>query len=307
MIVRAIGPSLTNFGVPGALADPALELHGPGAFITITNDNWRDTQETEIEATGIAPSNDLESAIVAMLPPGAYTAVVRGNNNGTGVGLVEAYDLDSAADAQLANISTRGFVDTGDNVMIGGFILGNGSANARVLIRAIGPSLTAFGVPNALADPTLELHNNNGAIIAANDDWRDTQQAEIEATGIPPSDDRESAIVGTLAPGAYTAIVRGKNNTTGVALVEAYQLGDASSPSPTPSPTAPTDSDRNSDSNRNINPAQPQHRPRPNRLAQRQARPPGTNSDCSHRARWWAPGMPSCLTLSSSRVPIHGG
>ena len=237
MIVRAIGPSLTNFGIPGALADPALELHGPGAFVTITNDNWRDTQETEIEATGLAPSNNLESAIVAMLPPGAYTAVVRGNNGGTGVGLVEAYDLEPAADAQLANISTRGFVDSGDNVMIGGFILGNGSANARVLIRAIGPSLTAFGVPDALADPTLELHNNNGDIIAANDDWRDTQQAEIEATGIPPSDDRESAIVQTLAPGAYTAIVRGKNNTTGVALVEAYRLGD-STPTPSPSPTA---------------------------------------------------------------------
>ena len=128
---------------------------------------------------GIAPGHDLESAIVAMLPPGAYTAVVRGNNGGTGVGLIEAYDLDSAADAQLANISTRGFVESGDNVMIGGFILGNGSANARVLIRAIGPSLTAFGVPDALADPTLELRNNNGALLAANDDWRDTQEAEI--------------------------------------------------------------------------------------------------------------------------------
>jgi hypothetical protein len=227
---------LTNFGIPGALADPVLELHGPGAFATITNDNWRDTQEAEIQATGIAPSNDLESAIVATLPPGAYTAIVRGSSDGTGVGLVEAYDLTSAAGAQLANISTRGFVDSGDNVMIGGFILGNGSANARVLIRAIGPSLAVFGVPNALGDPTLELHTNNGDIIAANDNWRDTQQAEIEATGIPPSDDRESAIIGTLAPGAYTAILRGKNDTTGVALVEAYQL---SSPTPTPSPTPP--------------------------------------------------------------------
>jgi hypothetical protein len=238
VVVRAIGPSLTNFGVPGALADPALELHGPGAFVTITNDNWRDSQEIEIEATGLAPSDNLESAIVATLPPGAYTAVVRGNNGGTGVGLVEAYDLDSAADAQLANISTRGFVDTGDNVMIGGFILGNGNTNARVLIRAIGPSLTAFGVPDALADPTLELHNNNGDLIVANDDWKDTQQAEIEATGIPPSDDRESAIVQTLVPGAYTAIVRGKNNTTGVALVEAYKLSGASTPSPTATATS---------------------------------------------------------------------
>ena len=238
VIARAIGPSLTNFGIPGALADPSLELHGPGAFVTITNDNWRDTQETEIEATGIAPSNDLESAIVAMLPPGAYSAVVRGNNGGTGVGLVEAYDLEPVTDAQLANISTRGFVDLGDNVMIGGFILGNGGASAKVLIRAIGPSLAAFGVPNALADPTVELHNNNGDIIAANDNWKDTQQAEIEATGIPPTDDRESAIVQTLAPGAYTAVVRGKNDTTGVALVEAYRLGDPATPTPSPTPTA---------------------------------------------------------------------
>jgi hypothetical protein len=237
VIVRAIGPSLTSLGIPGALADPVLELHGPGSFVTITNDNWRDTQETEIEATGVAPSNDLESAIVAMLPPGAYTAVVRGDNGGTGVGLVEAYDLEAATDAQLANISTRGFVDLGDNVMIGGFILGNGGASVRVLIRAIGPSLEAFGVPNALADPTVELHNINGDIIGANDDWKDTQQAEIEATGIPPTDDRESAIVQTLAPGNYTAVVRGKNETTGVALVEAYRLGGPTAPTPSPTPT----------------------------------------------------------------------
>jgi len=226
VIIRAIGPSLTNLGIPGALVDPVLELHGPGGFVTITNDNWRDTQETDIKATGIAPSNNLESAIVAMLPPGAYTAIVRGNNSGTGVGLIEAYDLNAAVGSQLANISTRGFVDSGDNVMIGGFILGNGSANARVLLRAIGPSLTNFGIPGALDDPTLELHNNNGDIIAANDDWRETQQVEIKATGIPPSDNRESAIIQPLAPGAYTVIVRGKNNATGVALVEAYRLAD---------------------------------------------------------------------------------
>src|ERR1043166_2868356 len=239
VIARAIGPSLTNLGVPGALADPSLELHGPGGFVTITNDNWRDNQEAEIEATGVAPSIDLESAIVAMLPPGAYAAVVRGNDGGTGVGLVEAYDLDTAADAQLPNISTRGFVDLGDNVMIGGFILGNGGASARVIVRAIGQSLTAAGVPNALADPTVELHNSNGATIGANDDWRDTQEAEIEGTGIPPSDDRESALVQTLAPGAYTAVVIGKNDTTGVALVEAYRLGPVASPTPTP-PATPT-------------------------------------------------------------------
>jgi hypothetical protein len=226
VIVRVIGPSLTNLGVPGALADPVLELHGPGGFVTLTNDNWRDSQEAEIKATGIVPSNNLESAIVAMVPPGAYTAIVRGNNNGSGVGLIEAYDLNAAANSQLANISTRGFVDSGDNVMIGGIILGNGSANARVLLRAIGPSLTNFGVPNALDDPVLELHNSNGDIIVANDNWRDTQETEIKATGIPPSDNREAAIIQSLPPSAYTAIVRGKNNTTGVALIEAYRLVD---------------------------------------------------------------------------------
>ena len=196
-------------------------------FITILNNDWRDTQEAEIEATGIAPTHEVESAIVAMLPPGAYTAIVSENNGGTGVGLIEAYDLASAADAQLANISTRGFVESGDNVMIGGFILGNGNMNTRVLIRAIGPSLTPFGVPDALTDPTLELRNNNGALLAENDDWRDNQEAEIAATGIPPSDDRESAIVQDLAPGAYTAIVRGMNGMIGVALVEAYRLATA--------------------------------------------------------------------------------
>ncbi|HKP03643.1 MAG TPA: choice-of-anchor Q domain-containing protein [Chthoniobacterales bacterium] len=227
VIIRAIGPSLTNFGVAGALADPILELHGPGSFATIINNNWRDTQEAEITATGLAPSHDLESAIVTNLSPGSYTAIVRGTNNGTGIGLVEAYDLDGATDTRLANISTRGFVDTGNNVMIGGFIVGNGSAGIRVLVRAIGPSLTAFGVPNALSDPTLELHSSNGTIIGTNDDWRDTQETAISQTGLQPSDDHEAAILRDLPPGAYTAIVRGRDNTTGVALVEAYHVGSA--------------------------------------------------------------------------------
>lgn len=225
VIVRAIGPSLTDFGISGALADPVLELHGPGGFITITNNNWRDTQQSEIEFTGIPPSNDLESAIVATLPPGAYTAIVRGLSDGTGVGLVEAYDLDSAANSKLANISTRGFVDTGENVMIGGLIGGPASAGGGpMLVRAIGPSLTGFGVPNALQDPTLELRDGHGNLIASNNDWRDTHQAAIESTGIPPSEAKESAILSTLAPGTYTAIVRGTNNGTGVGLVEVYNL-----------------------------------------------------------------------------------
>jgi hypothetical protein len=227
VIVRGIGPSLTSQGVPGALADPTLELHDSTGATIASNDNWKDTQQADIQATGIPPSNDLESAIVATLPANnsAYTAILRGKNNTTGVGLVEAYDLDQAANSKLANISTRGFVDTGDNVMIGGFILGpSGASSAKVIARAIGPSLTASGVANALQDPTLELHDANGTTIASDDNWKDTQQSEIEATGIPPTDDRESAIVATLAPGNYTAIVRGKNNTTGVGLVEVYNL-----------------------------------------------------------------------------------
>ena len=224
-IVRGLGPSLTNQGVPGALQDPTLELHDGTGVIIASNDNWRDTQQAEIEATGIAPTNDLESAIVATLPANnsAYTAILRGKNGTSGVGLVEVYDLARSANSRLANVSTRGFVDTGDNVMIGGIIVGPSTAAATmVLVRAIGPSLSS--VPNALQDPTLELHDGNGNLIAFNDNWRDTQQAAIEATGIAPTADAESAILETVAPGNYTAIVRGAGNTTGVGLVEVYDL-----------------------------------------------------------------------------------
>ena len=219
--MRAIGPSLP---VTGALADPILELHGPGAFVTITNDNWRSDQQAEIMATGIPPTNDLESAIVATLPANnsAYTATVRGANNETGVGLVEVYDLDRTADSKLANISTRGQVLTGDNVMIAGMIV-LGGGTQRVIVRAIGPSLT---VPGKLADPTLEVRDGNGSLIHANDNWRSDQEAEIIATGIPPTNDLESALIATLPAGEarYTATVRGVNGTTGVALVEIYAL-----------------------------------------------------------------------------------
>jgi hypothetical protein len=224
VIVRAIGPSLP---VADALADPFLELHDGTGNLIAQNDDWKDTQQVEIEATTIPPTNDLESAIVATLlaNSSAYTAIVRGVNGGTGVGLVEVYDLDRTVDSKLANISTRGFVQTGDNVMIGGLIL-LGQDPLKVIVRAIGPSLAGAGVANALADPTLELHDGNGTLIAFNDNWKDSQQAEIEATTIPPTNDLESAIVATLpANGApYTAIVRGKNDTTGVALVEVYAL-----------------------------------------------------------------------------------
>jgi hypothetical protein len=222
VIVRAIGPSLGDAGLHGALADPILELHDHSGAVIAFNDNWKDTQEAAIVATTIPPTNELESAIVRLLEPGAYTAVVRGKNDGSGVGLVEAYDLDQAgAASQVANISTRGFVDLGDNAMIGGFILGNGLRDSKVIVRAIGPSLP---VSNALADPVLELHNSNGAVIASNDNWKDAQEQEIKATTIPPTNDRESAIVKALPAGSYTAVVRGKGETTGVALVEVYNL-----------------------------------------------------------------------------------
>jgi uncharacterized delta-60 repeat protein len=218
VMVRAIGPSLPLADV---LPNPTLELHdGMGTLIT-SNDNWMDApNKQEIIDSALAPTNDLESAILLSLDPGLYTAIVRGVNDTTGIGLVEAYDLDLAADSILANISTRGLVQTGDNVMIGGIII-LGVDPQEVLLRAIGPSLPLTG---ALADPTLELHDKDGVTIASNDDWRSDQEAEIIATTIPPTDDAESAILATLTPDAYTAIVRGKNDTTGIALVEAYQL-----------------------------------------------------------------------------------
>ncbi len=218
VLLRAIGPSLP---LGGALADPFLELHDGGGALIASNDNWKDaSNKQEIIDSTIAPANDLESAILATLDPGLYTAILRGVNNTTGVGLVEAYDLDRSVDSQLANISTRGFVQTGDDVMIGGFILLGDSAQ-KVIVRALGPSLPVTG---KLADPVLELHNPDGSILASNDNWRSTQESEIMETGLAPSDNLESAIVATLPPEAYTAIVRGQNNTSGVALVEAYQL-----------------------------------------------------------------------------------
>ncbi len=222
IILRAIGPSLF---LPGALTDPVLELRDASGGLIVSNDNWRTGgQESAILATTIPPSNDLESAIVVFLPTNnlAYTATVHGVNNQTGIGVVEAYDLDQTVDSKLANISTRGFVETGDNVLIGGLIV-LGQNPLRVIVRAIGPALP---VPGALENPTLDLRDGNGALIASNDNWRDDplEESEIIATGIPPSNDLESAIVRELTPGNYTAIVRGVNHATGVALVEVYAL-----------------------------------------------------------------------------------
>jgi predicted extracellular nuclease len=229
VLLRALGPSLTQFGVPDALADPVLDLHGPSGFTTITNDNWRDdpAQEALILASGIPPTNDFESAIDANLTPGAYTGLLSGKNNSSGAGLIELYDLDKAALSKLANISTRAFVSTGDDIVIAGFILGNNSGADRVVVRGLGPSLEAAGVPNPLANPTLELRDSNGALLMANNDWQDNpaQAAELIADGLAPTNNLESGIAATLPPGLYTALLQGLHNGTGVGLVEVYGLG----------------------------------------------------------------------------------
>jgi hypothetical protein len=229
VLLRAIGPSLTQSGVPDALADPMLELHGPPGFVTLVDDNWRDdpAQETAILATGIAPTNNLEAAIDTTLNPGAYTAIISGKNNTLGVGLIEVYDLSPAVPAKLANISTRAFVSTGDNIVIAGFILGDHNGNDRIVARGIGPSLGSVGVANALADPTLEVRNNNGAVVGANNDWQDNpaQAAELIAAGLAPTNNLESGVALTLPPGLYTALLAGLNNGTGVGLVEIYDRG----------------------------------------------------------------------------------
>ena len=227
VLLRAIGPSLANSGLVDVLADPVLEVHGPGAFATITNDNWRDRQQTVIEATGLPPTNDSESAIALMLNPGAYTTIVRGKSNTSGVALVEIYDLSQLVAAKLANISTRAFVDTGNSILIAGFVLGGKSGDDRVVLRGIGPSLTAAGVSNALADPTLELRDTNGALLIANNDWQDNpdQAGELTAAGLAPTNQLESGIAATLPPGLYTALLAGLNNGTGVGLVEVYDRG----------------------------------------------------------------------------------
>lgn len=226
VILRAIGPSLASHGIVGALANPLLELHNSAGALIASNDDWQQSaQAAQITASGVPPTNTRESAIIATLAPGNYTAIVRGANNTTGVALVEGYELGANA-ARLINISTRGRVSTGDNALICGFIV-QGTGWKKVLIRAAGPSL-AFGtapISNALANPLLELHNAAGNLMTSNDNWGSSPQAaQISATGIPPSRPEEPAILATLAPGNYTAIVRGVGNTSGVSLVELYDL-----------------------------------------------------------------------------------
>lgn len=230
ILLRAIGPSLIQAGVPGALADPVVAIHGPGGFIPITNDNWREdpAQEAAIIASGIPPGNDLESAIDANLNPGAYTAVVTGKNGTSGGALIEVYDINQDDDSKLANLSTRAFVGTSDNLVIAGFILAGGGGDTGIAIRGLGPSLAAAGVPDALANPTLELRDGNGELRASNNDWQDNpiQAAELMAAGLAPTNQLESGIALVLPPGLYTALLAGQDNGTGIGLVEVYDRGE---------------------------------------------------------------------------------
>jgi len=229
VLLRGIGPSLAAFGIADALANPTLDLRRPDGTRIRANDNWRDdpVQAAAIEATGIPPQNDLEAANIETLDPGSYTVILRGMGMTTGVGLVEVYDLNQGVSSKLANLSTRAFVDTGNNIVIAGFVLGGNSGNDRVVARGIGPSLTGFGVANALADPTLELRDSNGALLASNNDWQDNpaQAAELTAAGLAPTNNLESGIAITHSPGAYTALLAGLNNGTGVGVVEVYDRG----------------------------------------------------------------------------------
>jgi hypothetical protein len=222
VLLRAIGPSLSSVGVTNPLQDPVLELHDSTGAVTV-NDNWRSSQETEIQQTGLAPSDNRESAIIATLPPGNSTAVIKGSANGTGIGVVEVYDLQPAV-GQLGNLSVRANIGTGDNILIAGLIIGAGEPR-RTVFRGIGPELKSFGVPTALDDTTIELRDSNGVLIGANDNWKDAANAsELSATGLAPTIDAESAVLVTLGPGHYTSIVRGANNSSGIGLAEAYKL-----------------------------------------------------------------------------------
>ena len=238
IIVRAIGPSLAPFGVTDALPNPTLEIHDSNNnnAIVATNDNWQTTQiggiitgdqSAEINASGVKPGDNLESAIIANLAPGSYTAVVAGaGTNNTGTGVVDAYDLSPTSSAKLVNIATRGLVQPGDKLMIAGFIIQNGPVKA--VVRAIGPSLVPFGITNALPDTTVQVRDPNGNVVVENDDWKirssdgSSQQAEMEATLLQPTNDREAALVTTLQPGQYTAQLRGKPESTGIGVVQVY-------------------------------------------------------------------------------------
>jgi len=230
VIVRAIGPSLSAQGVSNALADPSLQLIDSNGILLGANDNWQTTelgglitsdQVAAITASALAPSDPNESAILLSLNPGSYTALVTGTDDPQNIALVEVYDLDSTGDSQLLNISSRALLDTGDGVMIAGFVVG-GTDDETLLLRGIGPSLTS--VANPIPDPALSLYDANGDVVMQNNNWADTQEADISATGLAPSDALESAILVQLPPGSYTVILIDSTSTPGTGLVEVYNL-----------------------------------------------------------------------------------
>jgi len=231
LVIRGLGPSLQQQGIVDFLSDPVLELRDSSGNVVFQNDNWWDDpsgQSNILSALGLAPTNSLESAICVLsyvIPSGAYTAVLSGKNAGIGVGLVEVYAVSGNATDVLKNVSTRGFIQSGEDVMIGGFIL-TGSYDIPVAVRGIGPSLASSGVSDPLSDTTLELRDINGALLDANDNWQDDPASadELISYGLQPTDPNEAAILAFLSPGTYTAIVAGKNGETGVGLVEIYDL-----------------------------------------------------------------------------------
>jgi len=228
IMARAIGPSMKVNGTPvaGRLTDPVLELHDSKGSPALLNDNWRTSQEAEIQQSGLAPPDDKEAAIIKRLDPGNYTAIIRNADGSAGIGLIELYDLSATDPGELGNLAVRAQVGTGDNVLIDGLILQGGNPK-RVLFRALGPSVKVNGttVPGALADPTMEVYDGNGVLLRSNDNWSDApNMAEIQATGLAPPDDHESAVLLSLTPGNYTSVVRGVNGTTGISLSETYKL-----------------------------------------------------------------------------------
>jgi hypothetical protein len=226
VVMRALGPSLGAFGITNFVPDPVLQLRGSSGALIRQNDDWKDDQRSEIEGTPFQPGDDRESVIVATLTPGAYTGLLTNKLGAPGIGTFELYDVDAAADSELANISTRGIVLTGNNVMIAGFTVGNSITPTNLAIRARGPSLSNF-FGNVLADPTLELRDANGALITSNDNWQDdpVSAALLTSKGLGLPDPKESGIYAALlAPGQYTAIVAGKSGGTGIALAEIYNV-----------------------------------------------------------------------------------
>jgi hypothetical protein len=226
VIVRAIGPSLASAGIGDVLDDPMIELRGPDGELIAMNDNWETDQKTAIEATGLEPSNAMEAALIATLSPAGYTVIVSGKDGDTGIGLVDAYDLNPAADSAFGNISTRGFVEADDNVMIAGFILGGSSGQIQIALRGLGPSLADAGVGTVLQDPVLDLRDSNGNQLILNDNWIDNpaQAVQLTANGLAPTRASEAGIFTDLPPGAFTAILSGKDGGTGVGLIEVFHV-----------------------------------------------------------------------------------